>query len=80
MSAATSHSLPYDPATVEFDPLLRRLNLANTRWRQLLRARTDAWLVVPGVPRRTDHRGDLPSPIANRPASSARSDRLASRS
>ena len=46
MSAATSHSLPYDPATVEFDPLLRRLNLANTRrrWRQLLeRAQTHGW-------------------------------------
>ena len=28
MSAATSHELPYDPATVEFDPLLRRLNLS----------------------------------------------------
>ena len=46
MSAATSHSLPYDPATVEFDPLLRRLNLANTRrhWRQLIdRAETHGW-------------------------------------
>ena len=46
MSAATTHSLPYDPATVEFDPLLRRLNLANTRrhWRQLLeRAETHGW-------------------------------------
>ena len=46
MSTATSHSLPYDPATVEFDPLLRRLNLANTRrrWRQLLdRAETHGW-------------------------------------
>ena len=28
MSAATSHELPYDPATVEFDPLLRRLTLS----------------------------------------------------
>ena len=46
MSAATPHSLPYDPATVEFDPLLRRLNLANTRrhWRQLIdRAETHGW-------------------------------------
>ena len=38
MSTATAHSLPCDPASVEFDPLLPRLNLANTRrrWRQLL--------------------------------------------
>ena len=46
MSAATTHALPFDPATVEFDPLLRRLNLANTRrhWRQLLeRAETHGW-------------------------------------
>ena len=46
MSAVPSHLLPYDPATVEFDPLLRRLNLANTRrhWRQLLdRAETHGW-------------------------------------
>ena len=47
MSTATSHSLPYDPATVEFDPLLRRLNpVANTRrrWRQLLdRAEIHGW-------------------------------------
>ena len=46
MSAATTHSLPFDPATVEFDPLLRRLNLANNRrnWRQLLdRAETHGW-------------------------------------
>ena len=41
MSATT-----YDPATMEFDPLLRRLNLANTRrrWRELLeRAETQGW-------------------------------------
>lgn len=49
MSTATAHSLPCDPAypaTVEFDPLLPRLNLANTRrrWRQLLdRAQTHGW-------------------------------------
>ena len=46
MSATTTHSLPYDPATVEFDPLLRRLNLANTRrrWSELLeRAETQGW-------------------------------------
>ena len=46
MSATTTPSLPYDPATVEFDPLLRRLNLANTRrrWRELLdRAETQGW-------------------------------------
>ena len=45
-AAACSHSLPHDPATVEFDPLLRRLNLANTRrrWRELLeRAETQGW-------------------------------------
>ena len=64
MNAATSHSLPYDPATVEFDPLLRRLNLANTRrrWRQLLeRAQTHGWSCREflGV---ADLRGDLPSP------------------
>ena len=46
MNAAPTHLLPYDPATVEFDPLLRRLNLANTRrrWRELLdRAETHDW-------------------------------------
>ena len=46
MSATSTHALPFDPATVEFDPLLRRLNLANTRrhWRQLLeRAETHGW-------------------------------------
>lgn len=46
MSATSTHALPFDPATVEFDPLLRRLNLANTRrhWRQLLeRAETHDW-------------------------------------
>ena len=46
MSTATSHSLPYDPAAVEFDPLLPRLDLANTRrrWRELLdRAETHGW-------------------------------------
>jgi DNA replication protein DnaC len=46
MSAATTHSLPFDPATVQFDPLLRRLNLANTRrhWQRLLdRAETHGW-------------------------------------
>ena len=49
VSTATTHSLPCDPAypaTVEFDPLLPRLNLANTRrrWRQLLdRAQTHGW-------------------------------------
>ena len=79
MSAARTHPLPFDPATVEFDPLLRRLNLANTRrhWRQLIdRAETHGWscrqflgvLITEEIP------------IANRPVSSARSDRLASRS
>ena len=46
VSTATSHSLPYDPAAVEFDPLLPRLDLANTRrrWRELLdRAETHGW-------------------------------------
>ena len=79
MNAATSHSLPYDPATVEFDPLLRRLNLANTRrrWRQLLeRAQTHGWscreflgvLITEEISHRQQTR------------ISARSDRLASRS
>ena len=38
MSTQTTASLPFDAATVEFDPLLRSLNLANTRrhWRELL--------------------------------------------
>jgi hypothetical protein len=37
MSAASTPALPFDPATVQFDPLLRRLNLANTRrrWREM---------------------------------------------
>ena len=46
MTAATTHSLPFDPATVQFDPLLRRLNLTNTRrhWQRLLdRAETHGW-------------------------------------
>lgn len=46
MSTHTTASLPFDAATVEFDPLLRRLNLANTRrhWRDLLeRAETHGW-------------------------------------
>ena len=46
MSATTTPSLSYDPATVEFDPLLRRINLANTRrrWRELLeRTETRGW-------------------------------------
>ena len=46
MSTHTTASLPFDAATVEFDPLLRRLNLANTRrhWRELLqRAETHGW-------------------------------------
>jgi len=40
MSTHTTTSLPFDAATVEFDPLLRRLNLASTRrhWRELLQA------------------------------------------
>ena len=39
MRPNTTASLPFDAATVEFDPLLRRLNLASTRrhWRELLR-------------------------------------------
>ena len=46
MSTHTTASLPFDAATVEFDPLLRRLNLASTRrhWRELLqRAETHGW-------------------------------------
>ena len=46
MSAASTPALPFDPATVQFDPLLRRLNLANTRrpWQRLLdRAETHGW-------------------------------------
>ena len=46
MSTATVHSLACDPATVEFDPLLPRLNLANTRrrWRQPLdRVQAHGW-------------------------------------
>ena len=46
MSTHTTTSLPFDAATVEFDPLLRRLNLASTRrhWRELLqRAETHGW-------------------------------------
>ena len=46
MSATGTRSLPYDPATVKFDPLLRRLNLANTRrrWPELLdQAETQGW-------------------------------------
>ena len=46
MNAASTHSPPFDPATVQFDPLLRRLNLANTRrhWQRLLdRAETHGW-------------------------------------
>ena len=46
MSATGTRSLPYDPATVKFDPLLRRLNLANTRrrWQELLdQAETQGW-------------------------------------
>ena len=46
MSTHTTASLPFDAASVEFDPLLRRLNLANTRrhWRDLLeRAETHGW-------------------------------------
>ncbi len=46
MSAASTPALPFDPATVQFDPLLRRLNLANTRrhWQRLFdRAETHGW-------------------------------------
>ena len=46
MSATGTRSLPCEPATVKFDPLLRRLNLANTRrrWQELLdQAETQGW-------------------------------------
>ena len=64
MSSTATQSLSYDPATVEFDSLLRRLNPTNTRprWRELLeRAETQSWSCREFLGR-PDHRGDRAPP------------------